>query len=42
MSLPKNLLYQNKVDAMAARPYNSNLQPQGAQTYAANDKIYCH
>ena len=42
MSLPKNLLYQNKVDAMGARPYNSNLQPQGAQTYSANDKIYCH
>lgn len=37
MSLPKNLLYQNKVDAMGARPYTSNIQPQGAQTYAAND-----
>lgn len=37
MSLPKNLLYQNKVDAMGARPYTSNIQPQGAQTYSAND-----
>lgn len=37
MSLPKNLLYANKVDAMGARPYTSNIQPQGAQTYAAND-----
>lgn len=37
MSLPKQLLYQNKVDAMGARPYTSNIQPQGAQTYAAND-----
>lgn len=37
MSLPKNLLYQNKVDAMGARPYTSNIQPQGAQTYATND-----
>jgi len=37
MSLPKNLLYANKVDAMGARPYVSNIQPQGAQTYAAND-----
>ena len=42
MSLPKNLLYQNKVDAMGARPYTSNIQPQGAQTYSANDKIQCH
>jgi len=39
MSLPKNLLYANKVDAMGARPYVSNLQPQGAQTYSANDVI---
>lgn len=37
MSLPKNLLYQNKVDAMGARPYTSNIQPQGAQTYSTND-----
>jgi hypothetical protein len=37
MSLPKNLLYANKVDSMGARPYTSNIQPQGAQTYAAND-----
>jgi len=37
MSLPKNLLYQNKVDAMSAKAYTSNIQPQGAQTYAAND-----
>ena len=37
MSLPKNLLYQNKVDAMGARPYTSNIQPQGAQTYSAYD-----
>jgi hypothetical protein len=36
-ALPKQLLYQNKVDAMGARPYTSNIQPQGAQTYAAND-----
>jgi hypothetical protein len=37
MSLPKNLLYANKVDSMGARPYTSNIQPQGAQTYSAND-----
>jgi hypothetical protein len=37
MSLPKQLLYQNKVDAMGARPYTSNIQPQGAQTYSMND-----
>lgn len=37
MSLPKNLLYQNKVDSMAARPYTSNIQPQGSQTYGVND-----
>ena len=36
-ALPKQLLYQNKVDAMGARPYTSNIQPQGAQTYSAND-----
>ena len=36
-ALPKQLLYQNKVDAMGARPYTSNIQPQGAQTYAMND-----
>jgi hypothetical protein len=37
MALPRNLLYQNKIDAMSARPYTSNIQPQGAQTYSAND-----
>lgn len=36
-ALPKQLLYQNKVDAMGARPYTSNIQPQGAQTYSMND-----
>jgi hypothetical protein len=36
-ALPKQLLYQNKVDAMGARPYTSNMQPQGAQTYTTND-----
>jgi hypothetical protein len=36
-ALPKQLLYQNKVDAMGARPYTSNIQPQGAQTYSTND-----
>lgn len=37
MSLPKNLLYANKVDAMGARPYVSNIQPQGSQTYGTSD-----
>jgi hypothetical protein len=36
MSLPKNLLYANKVDAMGARPYTSNIQSQNAN-YAPND-----
>lgn len=36
-ALPKNLLYQNKVDAMGARNYTSNIQPQGSQTYGLND-----
>jgi hypothetical protein len=42
MSLPKNLLYQNKVDSLGAKAYTANIQPQGSQTYAANDKIQCH
>jgi hypothetical protein len=37
MSLPKNLLYQNKVDSLSARPYTSNIQPQGSQSYGVND-----
>lgn len=36
MSLPKNLLYSNKVDAMGARPFTSNIQSQQT-TYAPND-----
>lgn len=36
-ALPKNLLYQNRVDAMGARPYTSHIQPQGSQTYGQND-----
>lgn len=38
-ALPKQLLYQNKVDAMGARPYTSSMQPQGAQNYGVNDVI---
>lgn len=38
MSLPKNLLYQNKVDSMGSRPYTSNIQSQN-QVYAMNDTI---
>lgn len=38
MSLPKNLLYQNKVDSMGSRPYTSNIQSQN-QNYTMNDTI---
>jgi hypothetical protein len=38
-ALPKQLLYQNKVDSMGARPYTSSMQPQGAQNYGVNDVI---
>jgi hypothetical protein len=38
MSLPKNLLYSNKVDSMGARPYTSNIQSQN-QNYTMNDTI---
>lgn len=38
MSLPKNLLYQNKVDSMGSRPYTSNVQSQN-QVYTMNDTI---
>ena len=37
MSLPKNLLYANKVNASAARAYTSNIQPTGASSYSPND-----
>lgn len=39
MALPQNLLYGNKVSALPARQYSSNIQPQGAQTYVANDTM---
>lgn len=38
MSLPKNLLYANKVDSMGSRPYTSNIQSQN-QNYTMNDTI---
>jgi len=38
MSLPKNLLYSNKVDSMGSRPYTSNIQSQN-QVYTMNDTI---
>jgi hypothetical protein len=38
MSLPKNLLYANKVDSMGSRPYTSNIQSQN-QVYTMNDTI---
>ena len=38
MSLPNNLLYQNKQDSLGARPYVSSIQSQN-QNYAANDVI---
>lgn len=37
MSLPKNLLYANKVNASSARAYTSNIQPTGSSTYSPND-----
>ena len=37
MALPQNLLYGNKVSALPARQYSSNIQPQGAQSYIPND-----
>ena len=39
MSLPKNLLYQNRVDSLGARAYTSNIQPQGSQSYGQNDVL---
>ena len=38
--IPKQLIYQNKVESAAARSYKSNIAPQnGTGTYGAGDTI---
>ena len=39
MSLPKQLLYNNKIEASYARNYQSNIAPQNGQSYNLGETI---